>query len=217
MTMTLSESRSKEILTGFGVEFLPEVLVSSAEDGADASERLGLPVVAKLCGDNVAHKSERGLVRLGLDSADAVSEATQQLLDAATPEDLATGVLIAPMARGMREFIAGVSIDPVFGPTVVVGLGGVLAEALSDVAVRLAPITRFDAVDMLRSLRSRALLQPFRGEPAVDLEAFADVLIALSDAAIAIDGLKSIDLNPLMIVDGRPIALDALVEIEGNS
>ena len=217
MTMTLSESRSKEILTGFGVEFLPEVLVSSAEDGADASERLGLPVVAKLCGDNVAHKSERGLVRLGLDSADAVAEATQQLLDAATPEDLATGVLIAPMARGMREFIAGVSIDPVFGPTVVVGLGGVLAEALSDVAVRLAPITRFDAVDMLRSLRSQALLQPFRGEPAVDLEAFADVLIALSDAAIAIDGLKSIDLNPLMIVDGRPIALDALVEIEGNS
>ena len=217
MTMTLSESRSKEILTGFGVEFLPEVLVSSAEDGADASERLGLPVVAKLCGDNVAHKSERGLVRLGLDSADAVSEATQQLLDSATPEDLATGVLIAPMARGMREFIAGVSIDPVFGPTVVVGLGGVLAEALSDVAVRLAPITRFDAVDMLRSLRSRALLQPFRGEPAVDLEAFVDVLIALSDAAIAIDGLKSIDLNPLMIVDGRPIALDALVEIEGNS
>lgn len=216
MTGTISEARSKEILSGFGVEFLPEVLATSAEEARSAVDELGLPVVAKLCGDNVAHKSERGLVRLGLDSADAVAAATQELLDAATADDLATGVLIAPMARGLREFLAGVSMDPVFGPTVVVGLGGVLAEALSDVAVRLAPIDRYDAIDMLGSLRSSALLGEFRGEPAVDIDAFVGVLLALSDAALSIDGLVSIDLNPLMIVEGRPIALDALVEIDGG-
>jgi acetate---CoA ligase (ADP-forming) subunit beta len=172
------------------------------------------PYAVKLCGHNISHKSERGLVRLGVTGVDAVKRACQELLDAARSEDAATGVLVAPMASGLREFIAGVSIDPIFGPTIVFGVGGVLAEAIADVTVRLAPIRRYDALDMLSSLRSRSLLETFRGEPAVDLEALADLLCSLSDAAVTIDGLESIDLNPVMIVNGSPVALDALVVFE---
>lgn len=212
---TLSEERSKQLLRPFGVPFLPEVIVSSPDEAESALPGLGTPIAAKLCGDAVAHKSERGLVRLGLFDGSAVRSAVAELLDAARPEDRATGVLLAPMVGGLREFIVGVSTDPVFGRTITFGVGGVLAEAIADVTVRLVPISRFDAVDMLGSLRSSTLLGPFRGEPAVDVDALTDLLLAVSDAALAIDGLVSLDLNPVRIVEGRPVALDALVEITG--
>ena len=215
MSRTLSESDSKELLGSFGIPFLPEVLVSSREQVEAALVGMTGPFAVKLCGENISHKSERGLVRLGVSGIRAVEQACQELLDAALPADVATGVLVAPMATGLREFIAGVSVDPVFGPTIVFGLGGVLAEAIADVTVRLAPIRRYDALDMLSSLRCRALLEPFRGEPAVNLEALADLLCSLSDAAVSIVGLRSIDVNPVMIVNGVPIALDALVELSG--
>lgn len=218
---TLSESESKDLLRPFGVPFLPEVLVADAAEvsGAlDALDALGGEgatgaIAAKLCGDAVAHKSERGLVRLGLIGRDAITTAVHELLSAARPGDGATGVLLAPMAGGLREFLVGAAHDPTFGATIVLGLGGVLAEALADVTVRLAPITRSDAHDMLDSLRTQALLDDFRGEPPVDREAMVELLMAVSVASVSIPDLMSIDLNPVRIVDGRPVALDALVEI----
>ena len=214
MSTTLSESESKELLTRFGVPFLPEALVTDPAAAVAFAEGFDSPMALKLCGANIAHKSERGLVRLGVNGSAAVSDACLSLLNAARPDDEATGVLIAPMATGLREFIAGVLVDPVFGPTVVFGLGGVLAEAIADVTVRLAPLRRYDAFDMLKSLRSKALFGPFRGEDAVNLDAVTDLLWALSRAATEIEGVVSIDLNPVMIVDGQPVALDALVEVE---
>ena len=211
MSRTLSELDSKDLLSKYGIPFLPEILISQADQAEAALVGMTGPYAVKLCGQNISHKSERGLVRLGINGVDAVKHACQELLNAARPEDGATGVLVAPMATGLREFIAGVSVDPIFGPTIVFGVGGVLAEAIADVTVRLAPIRRHDAMDMLGSLRSRSLLETFRGEPAVDLEALADLLCSLSDAAISIDGLESIDVNPVMIVNGAPVALDALV------
>ena len=213
MTTTLSESESKALLSKFGVPFLPEALVTTSDEAVAFASQSNSPMALKLCGANIAHKSERGLVHLGVAGPDAVRNSCQELLNAARPEDNATGVLIAPMALGLREFIAGISVDPVFGATVVFGLGGVLAEAIADVTVRLAPIRRHDAFDMLQSLRSKSLLGEFRGEPAVDLDALVDLLCALSTASGEIDGLLSIDLNPVMIVNGFPVALDALVEI----
>ena len=213
MTTTLSEAQSKELLAPFGVPFLAELLVDTPTDAGEAALELGLPVVAKLCGDTIAHKTERGLVRLGLRTADDVAEAATALLAAARPEDGEVQVLVAPMVSATREFIAGMVVDPQFGPTVLLGVGGVLAEAISDVVIRLAPITAIDAAEMVDALGSQALLAPFRGEPAVDREALAGVLLALSRAAMADPSILSIDLNPLMIDHGRPIAVDALVEI----
>jgi acetyl-CoA synthetase (ADP-forming) len=117
------------------------------------------------------------------------------------------------MVRGNRELIAGLHRDDQFGMTVMLGVGGILAEALADVAFRLVPITRQDAGDMIDDLATQRVLQELRGEPAVDREALIDVLIGLSDAAVADPDIVSADLNPLIVVDGRPIAVDALVEL----
>ena len=211
---TLSEAESKRVLARAGVPVLDERVVSSADDAAAAADELGYPVVAKLCGDAIAHKTERGLVRLRLSSADDVRAAAQELLDAARPEDGDVGVLIAPMVSGNRELIAGLATDPQFGRTVMLGVGGVLAEAVADVAFRLVPITRIDAEEMIDDLATQRLLGEFRGEPAVDRDRLVDVLVGLSDAAVATPGLRSADVNPLIVVDGVPVAVDALVEVE---
>ncbi len=213
MTHTLSEAESKSLLAPFGVPFLDERLVDTADAAADAAAAIGGPVVAKLCGEAIAHKTERGLVRLSLQGAAEARRAAEELLAAARPEDGPVQVLVAPMVRATRELIVGLSVDPQFGPTVVLGVGGILAEAVADVVVRLVPVTEVDAEEMIDELRTQALLGPFRGEPAVDRRALVAVLLALSDAAERVPGLVSADLNPLMVVDGEPVAVDALVEL----
>jgi succinyl-CoA synthetase beta subunit len=210
---TLSEAASKALLGRYGVPFLTERVVATPGEAVEAARAIGGPVVAKLCGDAIAHKTERGLVRLGLSDPDDVEQAAAELLAAARPEDGEVAVLVAPMVRASRELIAGLALDPQFGPTVLLGVGGVLAEAVADVVVRLVPITDVDAAEMIDDLASQALLEPFRGEPAVDRVALAEVLLALSAASQAERALVSADLNPLMIVDGRPVAVDALVEL----
>src|SRR5690242_20009437 len=134
---TLSEAASKRLLADYGVPVLDERDAGDADGAVAAAEAIGYPVVAKLCGDAIAHKTERGLVRLSLRDRDAVRAAATELLAAAPPADGAASVLVAPMARGTRELIAGVVRDPQFGPCVMLGIGGVLAEALGDVAFRV--------------------------------------------------------------------------------
>jgi succinyl-CoA synthetase beta subunit len=210
---TLSEAASKELLATFGVPFPTERVVSTAADAAAAATEIGFPVVVKLGGDAIAHKTERGLVRLGLGSAEQVGDAAEALLAAATPDDGEVHLLVAPMLRATRELIAGLHDDPQFGMTVMLGVGGILAEAVADVSFRLVPITRVDAEEMIDDLALQALLGPFRGEPAVDRAAVADVLLGLSEAAAQRADIASADLNPLLVVDGRPVAVDALVEV----
>ncbi len=209
---TLSEAASKALLRGHGVPLLDEREVATAADAVAAAGELGHPVVAKLCGDAIAHKTERGLVKLGLADDAAVERAATELLGAATPEDGEVSLLVAPMVKGTRELIAGVSRDPQFGATVLLGVGGILAEAVNDAVVRLVPLSRTDAEEMVDGLATQALLGPFRGEPAVDRDALVDVLLGLSAAAEADPTIVAIDLNPLIVVDGRPVAVDALVE-----
>lgn len=218
----MSEADSKSFLADHGVRFAPERLVTTAEDAAAAAQEVGLPVAVKLCGEHIAHKTERGLVRLGLSDPETVAASAQELLDAALPEDEATGVLVAPMVSGTRELIAGISTDEQFGPTILLGVGGVMTEALADVAVRLVPITAVDAQEMIEQLRTQALLDEFRGEPALDRDELVALLLSLSDVAGAQiestgDGppehVVSVDLNPLIISGSTPIAVDALVEV----
>jgi acetyl-CoA synthetase (ADP-forming) len=210
---TLSEAASKQLLGAFGVPFPPERVVASADEAAGAAEDLGYPVVVKLGGAAIAHKTERGLVRLGLGSAEQVRDAAGALLAAARPEDGDVHLLVAPMLRAARELIAGLHHDAQFGMTVMLGVGGLLAEAVADVSFRLVPIEPVDAEEMIEDLALQALLGEFRGEPAVDRAAVVDVLLGLSQAATERDDLTAADLNPLLIVGGRPVAVDALVEL----
>ena len=211
---TLSESSSKALLRGYGVPLADEREVATAADAVGAAQELGFPVVVKLCGDAIAHKTERGLVRLRLGDAAAVDTAAAELLAAATADDGPVSLLVAPMIAGTREFIAGVVRDPQFGPTVMLGVGGVLAEAVADVAFRPVPISAADADDMIDSLATQKLLGAFRGEAAVDRAQLAAVLLGLSAAAEARPDIASIDVNPLIVRrDGSPVAVDALVEV----
>lgn len=211
---TLSESASKELLAAFGVPFAAEHKVTTPDDAVAAAESLGYPVVAKLGGDAIAHKTERGLVRLRLNSADDVRIAASELFAAARPEDGEVHVLIAPMISGSRELIAGVFVDPQFGPTVMLGIGGIMAEALKDVAFRPAPITEDIARSMITSLRTQGLLGDFRGENAINRDQVVACLMGLSQVAVERTDIVSVDINPLIVTPhGSIVAVDALVEL----
>jgi acetyl-CoA synthetase (ADP-forming) len=216
MTRTLSEHRSLQFLAGFGVPHAPLELVSTPEDARRAAERIGLPVAVKLCGDSITHKTERGLVRLGVRAPDDVFDAAAELLASVLPGEVADGVLVSKMIGGVRELIVGLQVDPQFGICVMVGVGGVLAEALADVEFALVPVTPGDAAEMIDALGAQHLFGAVRGEPPIDRSALVDVIVALSRVAEREPDIVSVDVNPLKIADGKPVAVDALVELRAS-
>lgn len=211
---SLSEADSKALLRGFDIPFAPERQVGSPDEAALAAADLGFPVALKLCGDDIAHKTERGLVKLSLGDGPQVHEAARDLLARARPEDGPVSLLVAPMVRGHREFIVGLLRDPQFGPCVMLGVGGIFAEVIGDVVFRPAPIDPVTAEEMLSDLRTKKILGPFRGEEPVDTAAMVRLLTGLSSLASSRPDVASVDLNPVIIsATGRPVAVDALVEV----
>lgn len=211
---TLSESESKKLLRHYGIAFAPELEVSSSAEALQAAGKLGYPVVVKLCGDAIAHKTERGLVRLNLSADEQLSAAATDLLSRATPDDGEVSLLVAPMVRGQRELIAGVIRDPQFGYCIMLGIGGIFAEALGDVVFRPAPVDEVTAAEMIESLATQKLLGSFRGEQALNIADLIQVVTGLSALVIDRPDVVSVDLNPLIVQsDGCPVAVDALVEL----
>ena len=211
---TMSEALSKQLLTPFGFPFAIEAIVATPSAAGDAADGMGYPVVAKLNGDSIAHKTERGLVRLKLSDRAAVERAASELLAMATPEDGAVQLLIAKMIDGSRELIVGMVHDPSFGNTAMLGVGGIFAEVIQDVVFAPMPIDVVAANGMIDALKHQAILKDFRGETAVDTEHLARALVALSAACDAHPEIVSIDINPLIVQrDGTLVAVDALVEI----
>jgi acyl-CoA synthetase (NDP forming) len=211
---TLSEHASRDLLRPHGVPFARAARAADPDEAATAAAAIGFPVVVKLGGDRIAHKTERGLVRLGLRSDAAVRDAARELLALARPDDGDVHLLVAEQVRSVRELLAGIVRDPAFGPCVVLGVGGVLAEALGDVVFATAPLAPAAAEHMIDGLRlARLLTEPCRGEPPVDRAALGALLVALGDAALAHPEVASADLNPILTPGGRPLAVDALVEV----
>ncbi|MBV1894515.1 MAG: acetate--CoA ligase family protein, partial [Ilumatobacteraceae bacterium] len=167
-TVTLSERDSKLLLADFDLPVVDERFVNDPAAAGTAADELGYPVVAKLNGDAIAHKTERGLVRLQLNDRAAAEHAATELLSAARPDDGDVTVLIAPMVAGARELIVGLLRDPQFGPTVMLGIGGIFAEAIADVVFRPAPIDAATAAAMIEDLATQQILGEFRGEAAVN-------------------------------------------------
>lgn len=215
---TLSEAESKDLLRQYGVPFADEHQVMTAGEAVKAAKSIGYPVVVKLCGDAIAHKTERGLVRLNVAGDDQVTQVAADLLAMATPADGEVSLLVAPMVRGNRELIAGVIRDPQFGYCIMLGIGGIFAEALGDVVFRPAPLDEVTANEMIESLATQKLLGSFRGEEAVNTTELVQVLIGLSKLVIDHPDVLSADLNPLIVQsNGRPLAVDALVEFVPHS
>jgi acetate---CoA ligase (ADP-forming) subunit beta len=211
---TLSEWDSKRLLAGYGVPVVEEALAPSAAAAVESARKLGFPVAVKLCGASIAHKTERDLVRLALGDAAAVAAASTDLLARRRPGEEDAALLVQRMIKGRRELIAGLVRDRQFGPCVMLGLGGVLAEALEDVVFRVAPLERVDALEMIDDLRTARVLGAFRGEPPVDREPLVDVLCGLARLGLEREDVRSVDLNPLIVAGSRVVAVDALVELE---
>jgi acetyltransferase len=210
----MSEALSKQILTPFGFPFAGEAVVETPTAAGDAADAMGYPVVAKLNGDSIAHKTERGLVRLKLANREAVEQAAIQLLAMATPEDGAVQLLIAKMIDGSRELIVGMVHDPAFGKTAMLGLGGIFAEVIQDVVFAPMPIDLNSAHRMIEGLKHQSLLEDFRGERSVNRDSLARALVSLSEACDQHPEIMSIDINPLIVQrDGTLVAVDALVEL----
>jgi acyl-CoA synthetase (NDP forming) len=212
MGATLNEADAKTLLAGFGVPAVVERQATTVAEAVSAAEEIGYPAVLKGLGIRLTHKTELGLVRVGLADAAAVERAAREVADAAG-SDL-EGFLVQPLISGTREFVAGLFRDPRFGPVVMFGLGGVLTEALGDVVFRVAPLERSDAEDMLDGLGAASLLNPFRGEAAVDRETLIHTLMGLSRLAMERPDVAEVDLNPLIAgPDGAVTAVDALVAL----
>ncbi|WP_128983918.1 acetate--CoA ligase family protein [Streptomyces roseicoloratus] len=211
----LSEHAAKQLLRAYGIRVPREQLVTSAAAAVRAAGLVGYPVVMKASGAQLAHKTELGLVKVGLTSASQIRDAYRELTDIARYEGIdLDGVLVCQMVGRGVEMVVGVSRDPLFGPTVTVGLGGVLVEVLNDAAVRVPPFGEREARDMLGELRGRALLDGVRGAPAADVDALVEVVLRVQRMALELDGdLAELDINPLMVLPRGQgaVALDALV------
>ena len=205
---------SKQLLAPFGFPFTSEAIVNTSVEAGDAADAMGYPVVVKLNGPAIAHKTERGLVRLQLADRSAVEQAAAQLLALATVSDGRVQLLVARMISGSRELIVGMVNDPVFGKTAMLGIGGIFAEVIQDVVFAPLPIDQSRALGMIDALKYKSMLQEFRGESAVNVGALADALVALSAACDAHQEIVSIDINPMIVQrDGSLVAVDALVEV----
>ncbi|WP_254069873.1 acetate--CoA ligase family protein [Pimelobacter simplex] len=205
---------AKRLLAAHGVPVSRDALCASADEAARAIDDQGGPVVVKAVVDGLAHKSEHGLVRLGIaDAAEgrAVVADFERIVADLPGRELA-GVLVSEQVHGGVEMVVGIAPDPVFGPTVMLGVGGIAVEVYRDVSFRVPPFDRPEVHRMIDELTGSALLKGFRGTPPVDLEPLVDVVMAVQQ--LAADGVVTeLDINPLIVLPDRVVAVDALASI----
>ena len=207
---SLSEFESKDLLGSYGIKITKDAIVHSADEAIEQSEIIGYPVVLKISGAEFSHKTELNGVKLNLDNETSVRNAVADLyksIDGQTP------LLISEQVKSSREFIAGVTRNDEYGLVLAFGAGGVFTEIIKDVVFRLLPASRKEIRSMFDELLHKELFGEVRGEPEVDLEILAETLAALGECASDREDILSIDVNPLLINDGVPVAVDALVEL----
>jgi len=214
----LSESQSKEILRSCGISTTREGLAADEEEAVRIAANLGCPVALKIDSPDIPHKTEAGGIRLNLDTPGKIREAYREIIQSvkrSRPDARIRGILVQEMLTGGIEVIAGISRDPVFGPTVLFGLGGIFVEALEDVSLRVAPLNVGDAREMINEIKGFRVLSGFRGKPPADQDAIVDVLLNLSRIALDFPQIAELDINPLFVyAKGQGVrAADVLITI----
>ena len=205
----LSEYESKQILASYGIPVTQEELVINPEDLSQAIHKIGYPLVMKGCAADIAHKTERGLIRVDVRNEDEARTAFKEITAAMDGGEKA--VLVQQMVKGQRELVVGLTRDPQFGPCVMFGLGGIFTEVLEDTSFRVAPIERRDALEMILEIKAHKILEAIRGMEPADKDMLADILIAVGRLGIENESIMEIDINPVIISRGKPVAVDALV------
>jgi acetyl-CoA synthetase (ADP-forming) len=210
----LSEYESKKILAEYDIPVTREILVSDEKGLLEACRKIGYPLVLKACSFQIAHKSERGLIRTDIRNDEEALSAFGDI--SPKMKGVPGGVLVQEMAKGKRELVVGMTRDPQFGPCVMFGLGGIFTEILNDVTFRIAPLTRADALRMMRDIRGAKILDAVRGMEAVDEELLASILINVGRIGVENDAIKEVDINPLILVGSRPVAVDSLIVLDAS-
>jgi acyl-CoA synthetase (NDP forming) len=210
----LSEQHSKALLSAYGIAVPKERVVTSPSEAAKAAKRIGFPVVMKIVSADILHKSDLGLVAVGVRDEDEAKRIYKRMISVAkkaAPKAKVDGVLVAQMVQGI-ETVVGVAHDDLFGPVVMFGLGGVFVEVLGDVTFRVPPFTKKDAATMLDELAGAAMLAGVRGQPAADRAALVDVLMKVQHLAVDLSAdVAELDINPLLVGPKGAVAADALV------
>lgn len=215
----LNEHETRKMLSKFGLPPINELTATGPEEAIKAADTIGYPVVVKILSADVPHKTELNAIKLGLDSALAVSEATLDILSRVTrakPDAQIDGVLVQPMKKGVAELIIGITTDQVFGPVMTVGLGGVLTEIYRDVSHRILPVDEDIAHQMLQELKAYPLLDGYRGRPLADKGAVMQTMQAVSESFNAFLNIRELEINPLLVHESGhgASAIDALIVIE---
>ena len=210
---SLSEYQAKLFLAEHKIPVTREELVRGEDEALAAAEKLGYPVVLKACGPGIAHKTERELVKVGLDGPEEIKRAYGEIVGnlGGDPYD---GILVQEMIKGERELVVGLVRDPQFGPCVMFGLGGIFTEVLKDTSFRVAPIEKYDALQMMDEIKAKAILGPFRGKEPVDRDLLADILIAVGNIGMDYDAIREIDMNPVIIQGSKPVVVDSLIVLD---
>lgn len=209
-----SEAAARQLLTAAGVPTVPGGLATSADEAVEIAHRVGLPVALKVCSAQITHKSDIGGVALGLSSESDIRAAYEKVRAAAdaVPSASVDGVLVTAMRSGGTELLAGVTVDPTFGPVLAVGLGGVFVEVLRDTSLRVLPVDAAEVRRMLGELRGLPLLVGARGRRPADLDAVAEAIAGLAETALSLgSALSALEVNPLWVDGDQVEALDALV------
>jgi len=199
----IAEPEAKELVKLYGIPVPREFLARSEEEAIEMFRRVGGSVAMKVISPNILHRSDAGFVRLGISTTEEAGNCYRDLMKLASslyPHALLRGVLVQEMVRGSLETLAGISLDPQFGPVVVFGSGGVSAELLNDVALRLCPLSVEDCYEMVAETKIGKLLSGYRGRPEGDIEGVVSVLMALSELASGLGRVvKEMDINPLIV------------------
>jgi acyl-CoA synthetase (NDP forming) len=209
---TLSEYDSKRILAAYGIPTSTEFLTKDLADAAQAAEDIGYPVALKVCAAAARHKTEMGLIELGIGNAAALKRAYDRLAPEAL--DLHGAILVQEMVAGSRELVAGLIHDPQFGPCVMFGLGGIFTEALGDVTFRVAPLSEQDARAMPAEIHGSKILSGIRGMEPVRTDQLSHCLQQLGRIGLDHPAIREIDINPLIVRNGLPVAVDALIVLQ---
>jgi acetyltransferase len=209
----LDEHEAKKWLQALDLPVVKEIIVKDPEEATRAAQETGYPVVLKGIVGGKVHKTEAGLVRINLWDAEHLKSALQEMLNLKPKPQ---SFLIQPMLNADLELIVGVTRDPQFGPAIMLGLGGIHAEVYRDVVFRLPPLNQNDVIDMVSELKGKVLLRGYRGSKPVHMKSLADWLIKLGGLAMMFDRIKEIDVNPLLIIDGEPVAVDATIVLRSD-
>jgi acyl-CoA synthetase (NDP forming) len=206
---TLSEYESKQVLASYQIPVTREVLVSNEKDLMDATQEIGYPLVLKACSSEIAHKTEKGLIRVDIRNDEEAKAAFSDIMGHMKGTEGA--VLVQEMIKGQRELVVGLTRDPQFGPCVMFGLGGIFTEILRDISFRVAPLEKRDALEMMKEIKGHKILEAVRGMEAANLDVLADMLITVGQIGLDHDSVKEIDINPVILSGRNPVSVDALV------